>query len=202
MAKKYACKASNCDNKFEKTFSTTQNVCGVRCAIALNAETREKKKNSQITQNRKALREHNRRNVRWQHKLTQKAFNRMRVLEEMEWFRTRGLEPECISCGKTRMDWCCGHFKTVGGHGELRYDRMNTHLQCNRNCNMALSGNINGNKTSRGYLQGLYDRYGGEQAREIIDACETATDRKPWTWETLESIRVKFNAKIRRMEEL
>jgi len=201
MAKKYTCKASGCRSKFEKTFTSTQNVCGMKCAFAYNAETKEKKKKAQITQNRKALREHNRRNIRWQHTLTQKAFNRMRVLEEMEWFRVRGLEPECISCGKTHMDWCCGHFKTVGAQSELRYDRMNTHLQCNRACNCALSGNISGNKTSRGYLKGLVARY-GESAYDVISHCETPTGRKPWTWEELESMRVKFNAQIRKLEEL
>ena len=41
-------------------------------------------------------------------KLTQQAFNKLRKLQEFEWFKIRGLEPECISCGKTKMDWCCG----------------------------------------------------------------------------------------------
>jgi len=84
-----------------------------------------------------------------QHKLTQTVFNKMRVLEEKKWFADRGLEPECISCGK-KMDWCCGHYKTVGAQGVLRYDKDNTKLQCNRNCNMMLSGNINGSKQFRG----------------------------------------------------
>lgn len=202
MAKKHACKAKDCHNKFEKTFNSTQKVCGMKCAIAFAAETREKKKSAQVTQNRKALREFNRRDLRWQHKRTQTVFNRLRVMEELEWFRARGREPECISCGKTKMDWCCGHFKTVGAQGRLRYDRQNTHLQCNRYCNMGLSGNISGNKKTRGYLQGLTDRYGEDQAQFIIDHCETATDRKPWTWEDLEVMRAELNAKIREMEEL
>lgn len=202
MVKKYTCRASGCSNRFEKTYNTTQVVCGIRCGIAYSSEVREKKNRAQGKQNRKALREHNRRDVRWQHKLTQKAFNRMRVLEEIGWFMARGREPGCISCGKIHMDWACGHFKTVGAQSELRYDRMNTHLQCNRYCNMALSGNINGNKTTRGYLKGLVARYGDEQARKIIDHCETDTGRKPWTWEVLESMRAEFNAQIRKMEEV
>ena len=49
---------------------------------------------------RAASRDAKRRDLKWQHKLTQKTFNRMRVLEELLWFKERGLEPECISCGR------------------------------------------------------------------------------------------------------
>ena len=50
-----------------------------------------------------------------QHEATQKAFNKMRKLQELLWFKLRNKEPECISCGKTKMDWCCGHFSLGSG---------------------------------------------------------------------------------------
>lgn len=136
-----------------------------------------------------------------QHKLTQPVFNKMRVLQEKLWFKERGLDPECISCGKTNMDWCNGHLKTVGSSGVHRYNPINSRLQCNRYCNMALSGNINGNKTTRGYLQGLIDRFGSVEAENILEALSESPVKK-WTCEELIKMRKEFNIKIRRLEDL
>ena len=131
--------------------------------------------------------------VRHQHKLTQASFNRMRVLEELAWFEKKGVEPYCISCGKTKMDWCCGHFKTVGSSGSLRYDRNNTFLQCNWYCNMNKSGNIEGCANTHGYKKGLYLRFGNE-GEEIIDYCErNQSSVKKWTGIELEGIRKEFS---------
>mgnify|MGYP000088403688 CR=1 FL=1 len=43
--------------------------------------------------NKAKLLELNRKSLNWQHKQTQKAFNKMRVLEELEWFAERGMKP-------------------------------------------------------------------------------------------------------------
>ena len=133
-----------------------------------------------------------------QHKLTQASFNRLRVLQEKKWFADRGLEPECISCGKQNMDWCCGHFKSRGAQGNLRYDEKNTYLQCNRYCNMALSGNISGNKTTRGYVAGLFVRF-REASKSIIDYCESNTTVKKWTGEELQEMRKQFYKQIKEL---
>lgn len=153
---------------------------------------------------RKALAELNRKDVRWQHKQTQKAFNKMRVLEELLWFKERGLEPTCISCGNPLGgdQWCCGHFKTVGAQGRLRYDPRNAYLQHNKRCNMGLSGDIYGTKNTHGYIQGLKNRFGDEEGQAIIDYCETHTEAKKWTWEDLECMRKQFNCKIRGLRSL
>ena len=135
--------------------------------------------------------------VIYQHKLTQVVFNRLRVMQEIKWFNDRGLEPECISCGKVNMDWCCGHYKSRGAQGNLRYDPLNTFLQCNRYCNMALSGNISGNKNTRGYEVGLTERFGDEHAKYIMDYCESNTEVKKWTGEELQEMRKEFNRQIK-----
>lgn len=135
-----------------------------------------------------------------QHDLTQPIFNKLRVLQEKKWFADRGLEPACISCGKENADWCCGHFKTRGSQGNLRYDTMNTYLQCNKYCNMMLSANINGTKTTRGYLKGLVDRFGADKATEIIDYCESNTQVKKWTGEELMLMRKEFSRQIKEFE--
>lgn len=169
--------------------------------LRAKSEADRKRKQAQVKREaRKGLKEFNRRDLRWQHKQTQKAFNKMRVRQEIRWFKDRGLEPECISCGKTNMDWCCSHLKTVGSQGALRYDENNTKLGCNRYCNMGLSGNINGNKNTRGYLVGLSERFGPDRAAEIIEYCEK--DRvASWSWEELEQFRAECNVEIRRLEK-
>lgn len=135
-----------------------------------------------------------------QHDLTKVQFNRMRVMEEKLWFRERGIEPYCISCQHERMDWSCGHYKTVGHQGNLRYDRMNTFLQCSYACNKNLSGNINGNKKSIGYKAGLLLRFGNDEGQIIIDYCDTHTEIKKWTWQELKELRAECAANIRQLE--
>lgn len=188
-----------CKAKFEP-FNSLQVACSVECARAEARKQLEKKAEKAAKQARAERREFNRRDLRWQHKQCQRAFNRMRVLEEIEWFRERGMEPECISCGKTHMDWCCGHFKTRGAQSNLRYDRMNTYLQCNKACNESLSGNIEGDKNSRGYKRGLVERFGEEEARRIIDYCESNTAPANWDWQELEALRKQWNQRIRELE--
>lgn len=188
-------------------YLTTAATCSYQCAIEYTRDPDNRRKVVEKAQKddrketKAKLRQSNRESLKWQHDATQKAFNRMRVLQEKLWFKERGLEPECISCGKTNMDWCCGHFKTRGSQRELAYDKKNTYLQCNRYCNKGLSGNINGNKTTRGYIQGLKDRFGDKKADEIIEYVERVRVKK-WTWQELEEMRKAFNAEIRKLEKL
>jgi hypothetical protein len=184
------------------------NFCSVDCAYnhARNMQDKAKKRKEQkaarqVKQNKKDLLELNRRNVDWQHELTQKSFNKMRVLEDLLWFKERGLQPECISCGK-KHDFCCGHLKSRGAYSAIRYDRRNTFLQCNAYCNRQLSANIDGTKHSRGYKAGLAERFGAEQAKEIIEYCESQTQTVKYEWQQLEEMRKGFNAEVRRLQKL
>lgn len=191
--------------KFRKWCS---DECRDKLAIKLLIETREKQTKAWLKQKQKRkkaakkdLLDFNKNTLSWQKAHTQTVFNKMRVLEEKLWFYSNGLESECISCGKTNMDWCCGHFKTRGSQSYLRYDRKNTYLQCNRYCNQALSGNIGGTKTTRGYKKGLFERFGEEKCREIIEYCETNTRTATWTCGELEKMRKEFNKEIRRLNK-
>ena len=98
------------------------------------------------------------------------------------------------------MDWCCGHYKTVGAQGVLRYDPKNTMLQCNRYCNMGLSGNISGTKTTIGYTKGLAHRLGDDEALWVLDYLGVTTETKKWTPDELELIRSNANKRIRELE--
>jgi len=182
-----------CKDKFQP-FNSLERVCGVKCAIEL-VEIGRQKKEAKERQDKKRKFKLN--DTPHQHELTQTVFNRLRVLQEKKWFTDRGLEPECISCGKTDMDWCCGHLKTVGAQSNLRYDPVNTYLQCNFDCNNNLSGNIEGNKSRRGYKQGLRDRFGEDEGNKIIEYCETNTEVKKWTGVELKAMRKEFSRQIR-----
>jgi hypothetical protein len=134
--------------------------------------------------------------------LCQKTFNKLRRLQELKWFDDRGMEPACISCGKPMGGdiWCAGHFKTRGAQSGLRFDPKNVYLQHNRRCNSDLSGDIYGTKTTHGYLQGLRNRFGDEEAQKIIDYCETNTETRKWTCDELIAMRKEWNKQIRELE--
>lgn len=204
--KKRRCTYCKTYKEAEKGISTPFGFfCGDSCrydlamkqtkSLLLKSKAITKKKIDKEFKERKA--KFNLNDVPKQHSLTQTVFNRMRVLQEIKWFKDRGLEPECISCGKTSMDFCCGHFKSRGAQGNLRYDVKNTFLQCNRYCNMALSGNIEGNKNTRGYKVGLVERFGKKKADSIINYCEENTQVKKWTGPELQELRASFNKQIK-----
>ena len=184
-----------CKDKFEAKYFLQKACLKPACLAEWARLDREAKADKAHAVKKKAFRLSD---TKLQHDLTQKAFNKLRVLQEKKWFSDRGLEPECISCGKQNMDWCCGHFKSRGAQGNLRYDEKNTYLQCNRYCNMALSGNIAGNKTTRGYAAGLLVRF-GEASKGIIEYCESNTAVRKWTGEELQEMRKSFNLQIKEL---
>ena len=196
MANKRKCKY--CD-KYVKKFITTPvaSFCNYDHAVK-HAYANKQKGSDKIHKERKVAFKVN--DVDHQHDLTQVVFNKLRRLKEFKWFADMNMEPECISCGKKDMDWCCGHFKTRGSQSNIRYDKRNTYLQCNFRCNRHLSGNIEGNKTTRGFKQGLVDRFGKEEALNIINYCTNATEVRRWTGPELVKMRREFSKQIRQLE--
>jgi len=179
--------------------------CAINCMARHGIEKAEANKSREIVKKKKKSRSDlaalNQSDVNWQHKQCKTSFNRLRVQEEFQWFAERGLEPECISCGKKNMDWCCGHFKTVGAQSATRYDRRNTFLQCNRYCNQALSGNLDGNKNTRGYKRGLAARFGEDAAKKIIEHCESKTAPVKWDWQEMGAWRKSWNEQFRELQK-
>jgi len=132
--------------------------------------------------------------------LTQKIFNRMRKLEEFN----GALKPICVSCEKAANlgnlgDFACGHFKTVGGFPELRFNTLNTWLQCNRYCNCMLSGNIAGNKNSIGYKQGLKNMFDG--AEKLMVYLERPHKNYTRDCESLKVVRAWCAGRVRQLEK-
>ena len=85
----------------------------------------------------------------------EKAVRKKALLSHSEWLnllqvifntfiRLRDKNLGCISCGtqKETIKYDCGHFFSVGGFPNVRFDEDNCHRQCSNNCNVNLSGNI------------------------------------------------------------
>ena len=164
------------------------------------AKQGRKKERQRFAEKKKAIKAEN---LSHQRKLTQDTFNRMRVLQELEWFSIRGMEPTCISCGLPLGgdQWCCGHFKTRGSHPELALDPKNTYLQHNVRCNKNLSGDIAGTKNTHGYIAGILNRFGQVEGQAIIDYCESHHPAKKYTGAQYKAMRAEFAKEIRRLEQ-
>ena len=123
-------KCKVCPTKF-RPFSSTTKVCGYKCALKLVEKTKEKAANKRLREGRQRLK------TKSDHlKDAQAAFNK--------YIRLRDKNEPCISCGTTdpNIQYAAGHYLTRAAFPELRFDEDNVHKQCNRRCNMELSGNI------------------------------------------------------------
>ena len=179
--KQKKCKAKDCGNMFNQ-FSSTQIACSVRCALNL---VLEKKAKAYKAETRSMKREHNENNRAHQLKLTQATFN--------SFIRLRDTGKPCISCGTTKpVQFCAGHYKTVGGNPELRFNEINVHGQCNKNCNLSLSGNI------IEYRKGLLKRIGPDK----LDWLEGPHEAKKYTLDDIKAIRADYKIKIKNFDSL
>jgi len=134
-----------CDTWFQPQSGLSPKVCSIPCAIKKAENDRvEKKKKA----NRKALKEFNNNDRSYLLDKAQIACN--------AYIRERDKHLPCISCGTTNpnIQYCAGHYKTRGAHPALRFNELNIFKQCNKYCNMSLSGNI------AGYRPRLIERIG------------------------------------------
>jgi len=196
-------KCVQCKSMFTPSNSLVK-VCGMACALDYGKSVVKVKKVKQEKENKKAVVELNRKDIKWQHKQCQPVFNKLRRLQEFKWFKDNNQEPACISCSGTLGNdvWCNGHFKSVGSSSYLRYDLKNSWIQHNFRCNSALSGDISGTATTHGYKQGLINRFGDAEAGSIMDYCERfAAVVHRFEWQDLERMRKEWNKEIRELEK-
>ena len=116
-------------------FLSTQRTCGVSCAVIDVQEQHTAHQERQARKDLKVGRE----------KLKTKSDHLNDAQKACNAFiRERDKNEPCISCGTMKQDiqYCAGHYKTRGGHPELRFHPMNIHKQCNHRCNLHLSGNV------------------------------------------------------------
>lgn len=128
-----------CPSEFQP-MNSLQITCGLKCALELVEQKKEKVKKRDIRQADKI----NRQDIRAR-KL--KLKNRADWIKDLQaifnkFIRLRDKGENCISCGKSEQElkiknpisMVCGHYLSVGAHPELRFTEFNAHLQCTR-CN-------------------------------------------------------------------
>ena len=170
-------KCKVCPTKF-RPFTTTQQACSPMCALKLVGKNKEKVAKKRLREGRKRLK------TKSDHlKDAQAAFNK--------YIRLRDKKEPCISCGTPdpNIQYAAGHYLTRGGFPELRFNEDNVHKQCNRRCNLELSGNI------AAYRINLVKKIGVERV-EILEGAHKAANL---TIDDVLAIKAKYLKKAREM---
>jgi hypothetical protein len=177
--KKKTCKL--CSKKFTPKRSTTEKVCSLKCAIELARKQRSEAEIKAHRAKRRAFKANDRAH---QLKQAQKAVN--------AFVRERDKNLPCISCGTTdpNIQYAAGHYRTRGGAPHLALSARNIHKQCNRRCNMGLSGNI------IGFRQGLVARYG----EDFVLSIERDDTTRKHTVSELQKIRAYYSKLLKRIK--
>lgn len=183
-AKPKKCRVATCRASFVPS-RMGQAVCSPACAM-IDAPRHEPKA-------RKALAEIGRKELRAakvkiksraQHmKEAQTAFN--------AWIRERDVGLPCVSCGRHHNgQWHAGHYRTVGGNPELRFEPLNVWRQC-APCNNHKSGDI------VNYRIELVKRIGADK----VDWLEGPHEPQRHTIEQLQAIKAKYRAMTKELKK-
>lgn len=178
------CKSPECRQLFTPQ-NSMQTVCHYKCGLVIAAIQRKRKEAQIAREDRKQTRERKERlKTRSDYaEEAQKAFN--------EWVRLRDYGQPCISCGtNSDVQFCAGHYRTVGACPELRYEPLNVHRQCNKNCNLEKSGNI------VEYRIRLVKKIGAEAVAWL----EGPHEPKRYTIEDLKQITAEYRRKVRELK--
>ena len=134
-------KCKICKSKFTASSSLKPTCDEYDCKVAYALKVAEK---NRAARERKEKRDHREWKAKTKEKLMtlsdyiqicQKVFN--------TYIRMRDNDKKCISCGtKANVQYAAGHYFSTGAYPNLRFHEDNVHKQCNRKCNMGLSGNL------------------------------------------------------------
>ena len=165
----------------------SQAVCGeIECAIAHG----QSEKGRAIAG--KALAEVGRREIKVRKEKLKSRADHMREVQAAfnEWVRLRDVDLPCVSCGRHHEgQYHSGHYRTVGGNPELRFEPLNAWKQC-APCNNHKSGDI------VNYRIELVKRIGVEK----VDWLEGPHEPKRYTVEDLKAIKAAYRAKSRELK--
>jgi hypothetical protein len=178
------CRVAGCGAAFTPTRSF-QKWCSPDCAVLLARQAQEKQRKSFAERERREIKVRKEKlKSRADHIAdTQRAFN--------AWIRERDAGQPCISCGTTGdVQYCAGHYRTTAAAPELRFEPLNVHLQCNRNCNMGKSGNL------LGYRPRLIEKIG----LEAVEWLEGLHEPKKYTIDELKALTALYRAKTRALK--
>ena len=170
----------NCKTKFDPQYNKVQNVCSFTCAIELTNERNKIAKKKAWTREKKKRKEALKTRSEYQNEL-QVIFNK--------WIRLRDKGLNCISCNKPAKKENAGHYRSVGGNPELRFEPLNNNLQCEY-CNTYLHGNL------IDYRINLIKKIGIEK----VEWLEGKHEPKKYTIEELKGLKVLYRLKIKQLE--
>lgn len=179
-----ACKNPDCRASFVPQ-RLGQAVCSPKCGLAIKDVNKDKAS--------KAINQRERREIK---AAKERVKSRADHLQETQvafnsWVRLRDAGLPCISCGTTAdVQYCAGHYKPSGSNPALRFEPLNVHLQCNRNCNMGKSGNLTP------YRIELIKRIGLEK----VEWLEGPHEPKRYTIDDLKVIKAHYRALVRQMK--
>lgn len=170
-AKKKKCK--ECGEMF-KQFNSLVNVCGIECKKAQDKKKKEKReKEERPEKNRKLL-----------ILKAQRSFN--------AYIRERDKKEPCICCGKPLgINYHAGHFFSVGGHSNVRFNEDNAHGQ-RADCNTTHRAGFLDE-----YAEGLEERIGAA-ALEVLRVA--AYEPKKWSVQELERIEKEYKQKLKELK--
>lgn len=177
------CKNSECAAKFTPQ-RLGQSVCSPKCGLAIADVNKAKA--------RKALDQIERREIK---AAKERIKSRGDYLREAQtafnaWVRERDAQLPCVSCGRHHQgQWHAGHYRTVAGSPELRFEPLNVWKQC-APCNNHKSGDI------VNYRLELVRRIGAEQVAWL----EGPHEPKRYSIEDLKAIAAEYRAKLRELK--
>jgi hypothetical protein len=170
-------KCKVCRTEYKK-WRMTQKVCGsVECAAEYARQVREKEERKELRARKEKLK--TRRECINE---AQAAFN--------AYIRARDEGKPCISCGAPWSDgkvggsFDCGHYRSVGAAGHLRWTETNAAGQCKK-CNRWGAGRVSD------YRIGLIKRVGLVE----VERLEADNTERRWTIEDAKRIKAEYKAK-------
>ena len=173
-------RCKTCREKFEpKTFNQKNCFKNQEC---INAELELKKKlhSKSWNKEKKERKEKLKTNSDYLKEL-QVIFNK--------WIRLRDQGLNCISCQKPAKKENAGHYRSVGGNPELRFEPLNNNLQCEY-CNTYLHGNL------IDYRINLIKKIGLDK----VEFLEGRHEPKHYSIDQIKGLKVMYRLKIKALE--
>lgn len=171
---KFCMKKDECITAHKELVTTAKNTAEAH----YRANRKEKK---QWSQEKKVIKDKLKTRTDWLNEV-QVIFN--------EFIRLRDKGLPCISCAKNNeVKWNAGHYRSVGGNPELRFNELNVWKQC-EHCNTYLHGNL------IEYRKGLVKKIGFEQ----VEFLEGPHEPKHYTIPELIELKVIYKDKIKQLK--
>lgn len=162
-----------------------QAVCSPACGLAIAPANRDKA--------RKAIDQRERREIQVRKEKLKSRADHLKEAQVVvnQYIRLRDADLPCVSCGRFHDgQWHAGHFRSAGGHPELRFEPLNIWRQC-APCNTHKSGDL------VNYRAELVRRIGPEK----VEWLEGPHEAKRYTIDDLKAIKAEYRAKIKQLKE-